>query len=164
MTDAQLAVIASLVGVFVGFVGTMVATAIQQRAENKRTQQRLRDDRRKEHADLVAKFSAAEMKSWGSAKVLHYWLKAYNSGSDAYQAHKWPKLEDLLNSGAKLSDDLMEHYALIRILVPSLADAASELIETRHALTGYGDITVHTTAHDAALEKFEDQARELLEA
>jgi hypothetical protein len=164
MTDAQLAVMGSLAGVIFGVVGTLLTTFVQQRAENRRTSQRASEDRRKEHAQLVAEFSAAEMRSWKLAKIVHHWWRAHNSGSiDAFAPPKQAKMEELLNTEAALMDDLNERYALIRILVPSLADAASDLVDTRHSLDGgEGDLVALLAARSAARDKFEKEARSVL--
>jgi hypothetical protein len=159
MTDAQLAVIGSLVGVLFGVVGTLLTTFVQQRAENRRTSQRASEDRRKEDAQLVAEFSAVEMRAWKRSEIIHMWSKA---NMDVLASPKESSLEERLTAASSLTQDLYEQYALIRILLPSLADAAGELVETRLLLFAEDDISALWAAHEAARGKFEEQARTLL--
>ncbi|MDP9982963.1 hypothetical protein J2W14_002365 [Pseudarthrobacter oxydans] len=165
MTDAQLAVLGSLIGVLVGVIGTLAATGIQQRSENKRAQLRFKDDRRKEHTELVAALSAADIKTWEwlvSLKRINETLARQEPGPQV-DALTSQRTERMVAINAATSD-LADRSAMVRILVPELADVVAELWEVYGKFPFDDDFDEHEAAYRTARRAFEKQAQKLLSA
>lgn len=125
---------AFLAGGGLGVGGTLWQTSIQERAAGKRDLAKLKEERRKEHKELVASFSACELSVWEEVRNIDAINDAISRTEKRVGISPNAEIDRLQvlqeNTMGRLGDEtvkLQERLSLVRITVPELGDAASEL-------------------------------------
>ncbi|URM86969.1 hypothetical protein SEA_BASILISK_1 [Arthrobacter phage Basilisk] len=125
---------AFLAGGGLGVGGTLWRTSIQERAANKRDLAKLKEERRKEHKEVVASFSAGELALWEEVRNIDAINDAISRTEKRLGTAPNPEIDRLQvlqeSTMGRLGDEmvkLQERLSLVRITVPELGDAASDL-------------------------------------
>ncbi|WNM65675.1 membrane protein [Arthrobacter phage Vulpecula] len=160
---------AFLAGGGLGVGGTLWRTSIQERAANKRDIAKLKEERRKEHKEVVASFSTGELALWEEVRnidAINDAIKRTPARSGAFPNPELTRLHVMQESTmGRLGDEtvkLQERLSLVRITVPELGDAASELWSAcrRPLVHGLDDVACEKRA--MAREAFERSAAVVL--
>ncbi|WNM69449.1 hypothetical protein SEA_RUCHI_1 [Arthrobacter phage Ruchi] len=117
-----------------GVGGTLWQTSIQERAAGKRDLAKLKEERRKEHRELVASFSACELSAWEEVRNMDAINEAISRTEKRLGIAPNPEMarlqvlqEDTIRRLGEETVKMQERLSLVRITVPEIGDAASEL-------------------------------------